>query len=229
MITCEYFEKQMDDLFDGCLPSDESQKLKQHLAHCEHCKRLSESHLNYLNKIRNLNTPSPEPGAMMHLLRQTRLQAEEQHTKVRQRRSFLMGFIAASLLMTITFFSYQTYQSNTDLQLAAIDDFLNEEEQPLLKEITVTIHVPSTLESAQLALQLPDNLRIQGFESMQHIAWPTHLEKGVNQLTLPLLVQPGTDLNQPHIIAASIQYQQQQKGFQLSVDLNTPQKSSVDA
>lgn len=198
--------------------ADQAEHLASHIEHCEHCQQAIAEHKDYLFKMQRFTVPEPNAGTYARLLRNARLESDHSDQGSQRRHSFLQGFAAASVLAVALFSVNSVWSPNTasPLETVQIENWVEQ-------EITVVINVPVDLSGALLALEMPDELRLQGYSDIDLLSWQVDLKKGANTLTLPITVQPGTDLTQPFFITATVEYQNQYKGFQLPVELKTPQ------
>jgi hypothetical protein len=208
-MNCEDTLLQLDEFCRDELSAEATLALQTHVDQCSLCHKVIVEHREYLQRMVNFEAPSPAPG-----------------TNARQ-SSFMQGFAAASVMAMALFGGFMVLQGGGEQNL---DPMLAEWIQPWeAQEVTVVINVPVDLPGAQLALQMPAELRLQGYSELDRLSWQVDLKKGANTLTLPITVQPGTDLTQPIFISAEVGYQNQYKGFQLPVELKTPQTRRQDA
>lgn len=230
-MNCNTFEQRLDDYAAGQLDAKTLANCDQHVHHCENCQRALKIHQAYLQRVRAFAVPEPDPGRLAHLLAVTPELAQTEHRltpTANNKAAFFKGFAAASLLACVIA-GLSIYSNQTPGPIAEFADSESIIDVDLSKEVVVAIHVPDAIPAAQLALELPDNLRIQGQEALDLIAWSVDLEKGANVLRLPLRIRAGTDLAEIQRIAATLIFADQSKQFDLEVNLSSPIPSRKDA
>jgi len=226
-MICEDTLMQLDEFCRDQLSAEATLALQTHVDQCSLCHTVVVEHREYLQRMVKFEAPTPATGTNARLLRQAREIAESRQVRAGRQSSFMQGFAAASVMAMALFGSFLVLQDDGEQNL---DPMLAEWIQPWeAQEVTVVINVPVDLPGAQLALQMPAELRLQGYNELDRLSWQVDLKKGANTLTLPITVQPGTDLTQPIFISAEVGYQNQYKGFQLPVELKTPQTRRQDA
>lgn len=226
-MNCQDTLLQLDAFCYDELPTDQALALQAHVDQCAECRQVVLEHREYLQRMVQFKAPEPTPGTNARLLHQARQIAESRQVRAGRHSSFVQGFAAASVMAVALFGGYLYQQQDTG---ETLDPLLAEWAQPWVEqEVTVVINVPVDLPGAQLALEMPEQMRLHGYAEMDRLSWQVDLKKGANTLTLPITVQPGTDLTQPIFISATVGYQNQYKGFQLPVELKTPQTRRQDA
>lgn len=59
-------------------------------------------------------------------------------------------------------------------------------------DVTVTLESPEPLEGADVRIELRGAVALRGYEGQRELAWRTDLDRGVNQLTLPVVALDAT-------------------------------------
>ena len=223
-MNCAEFENVLDEYHADNLEPLEREACSAHLDSCVQCSFQLEQHADYMQRIATFSVPEPEPGRLAHILAQTSTLAASENTDEsrNQRKGFFQGFAAASLVACVLSAGvyFQTAQHDEPTDLAASDTIISVD---FKREVVVSINVPTDMPAAQLAFELPANLRLQGDEELDFVAWSVDLHKGANVLRLPLTVRAGTDLSAAQTIAATVVYQDKAKNFDLMVDLSKAQ------
>lgn len=226
-MNCEDTLLQLDEFCREELSAEATLALRTHVDQCTLCHTVVVEHREYLQRLVSFEAPAPAPGTSARLLRQAREIAESRQQRAGRQSSFVQGFVAASVIAVALFGGFLYLQ---DDRQQGLDPLWAEWVQPWEEqEVTVVINVPVDLPGAQLALQMPEELRLRGYSELDRLSWQVDLKKGANTLTLPITVQPGTDLTQPIYISAELGYHNKYKGFQLPVELKTPQTRRQDA
>ena len=106
-------------------------------------------------------------------------------TEARRSRGFWLGTavggaIAAGIAITIALLWPQAATApigNPEVQLA-----VNE-----VREVSMSLESPEALADAEIRVVLTGGVGLQGFAGQRELRWMTDLDRGVNQLTLPLV------------------------------------------
>jgi hypothetical protein len=227
-VNCEAIIEQLDDFERGCLQKSRTLEVASHLYACDACRRAQVEHRGYLQIMSEFQMPEPAPGKLAHMLRETQLRGAQRAGGSQSRRDFVKGFAAASLLAiaVLDLLEYVPGSGVDELNPVAIAG----PQYTITREITVVINVPADMPAAGLALNFPEQLRLQGVENLPRVAWSVDLLEGPNVLTLPVTIAAGTNLAEPLSIAATVSYDSQRRDFQLPVELlasHDPQQGAL--
>lgn len=216
-MNCTVFDtylSQHDEAGSAALRHDE---LVAHTAHCGHCYRQWQQHERYLAILTNAPIPELDSGRAARLLR--RAGAAQKTTG---QRPFVQGFIAASVLALGVLLGLNLLQNPTPTGAA----------QPVLgqydwtQEVTIAITAPHDMDGAHLVLQLPPNMGIEGYEYRSEVVWPLNLKQGRNTIVLPVLIDELAIYEDHLRLPASLIYNNSQKDFELTLELDAPQNPS---
>ncbi len=214
-MNCEQLEQLIDDFQQGKLEIAQKNLADEHLKTCQQCKLTLLIHNDYKYQMQTFRAPDPEPGVIGKLMHKAR--EENKHYYDSRHRTFTQGFIAASILALVLIVGLNS--------LSAIDNTANviasSTDTTSYQQVVVVINVPTNMPGVSLALKIPDSIELDGFDGMSLVKWQVNLQQGANKLILPVVVKPGTDISQPLFIAATIGYQDQEKGFQLPLEFVT--------
>lgn len=201
------------------LPQDEL--VAYHLKHCQSCHDNFAASKHYFNVIEHMAVPDLNPDRIDRLFRSTRaMQPKSSHTSTNAvgpwfSQGLNQGLVfacALGLILMLGMFNRPSLNTGESLVGAA---------QVLAStNISLVIEVPSDMLQADLTLQFPDQLRWDGFEELQRIEWAVDLEQGVNILELPVTLVSRLVDDQPLIITASLEYQQEVRNFELPVQIS---------
>jgi len=232
---CDVVIERFDDYLGDTLAPSLQQTTGDHIDCCPKCSKLFAEHESYLQVMLNYNAPEPRPGQLAHLLRQARHDSkliEQMPARTHSQSSaasFYKGFAAASVMLLTLFGVTQLNEpSLPDRSVVAtvVDSVGEKEVEPMarIQDVTIVINVPHDMQAANLALDFPDALRLEGLEDLQRVAWAVDLTQGANVLTLPLSIVSERNLNGSLVIAASVEYHNNIRDFQLAVELSPSQK-----
>jgi hypothetical protein len=224
-MKCSMIEKRLDEYDSGDLSLELLELMEEHIEACSDCQRIVSEHRGYRELMADFESPAPAPGQMARLLRDASGLGQQRELSRHGRHSFLQGFAMAASIAMAAVIGWQLVLP-VGLQDGVLpDDGSLVTAQPEIREtretreITVVINVPADMTGANLALELPAGMRIEGLEEYATVAWSVDLDKGANVLTLPVTVTGADQLPEQLYIAATIEYQDRVKAFQLPVQL----------
>ncbi|MFT7560307.1 MAG: hypothetical protein ACI93R_002225 [Flavobacteriales bacterium] len=221
-MNCNSVVEKFDEYNDEMLSPLEQKSVCQHLSTCKCCAsayaEFQHEHRSYLALLAKAAPQEMGSGRAIQLLRvaKTRVENEKtRHKTLHVNTPFLQGFAAAIALVAVVFvFSFMQNDGDPEVIPAGIV------QTGTFHDVNVVIFVPNDMPGAELKLQLPDNMVLEGSPDMRTIVWTSDLLAGANQLVLPVFVAPDTDLNVQQSIAATIGYNDKTRTFELRVNLN---------
>lgn len=218
-MNCEQVQHILDDYFDGTLDMTNYGELKRHLARCDQCQQKVDDHHQFLDVLNAQPVPEMSSGYALNMIKKAQSQAQKNHWHKQKRFSFIQGFAAAMVLAVIGLVVNDRLHDYRDLEPTST--LASESQQGLrYTEVNVVIFVPEDMDNVALALYLPDGLSMDDFSETQFVAWTTDLSQGANQISLPVIIEPGVDIDTVKTLMASITYKNKTKEFQLNVDLS---------
>ena len=162
----------------GILPL---QAARAHLEGCEECAAA----LRAVSALRaEHDAPVPRVPAQS-FARAMELATHTPRTEARRGRSFWLGTavggaLAAGIAVVVATMWPQTTMppiGNPEVRLA-----LNE-----VRQVSMSLDSPEALAEAEIRVVLTGGVGLQGFAGQRELRWTTDLDRGVNQLTLPLV------------------------------------------
>jgi len=85
------------------------------------------------------------------------------------------------------------------------------------KTVNLMFASASALGDAQVTLQLPEGVELEGFPGERNIQWMTSLDAGKNLLPLPLIARHGDGGE----LVATLEHGERSKTFRIQIDLRT--------
>jgi hypothetical protein len=166
----------------GSQRSDELRAAMAHATHCADCH----SSLRALDALRTLQDepiPSPSAGAIERAIEQ----ALTGSPALRYRRGFWSGLASgAALAATVAAIAVGiwVYTSGAGAP-AAMPEVRLALNQP--RPVTVTLESPEALHGAEVRIELRGAVALDGYAGQRELRWSTDLDRGINQLTLPVV------------------------------------------
>jgi len=160
----------------------ERRKAELHLAQCESC-RLAERALAMLDAERRVPVVRLAEGAFERALQRA---VQRPVTVAPSRRGFWLGTavggaLAASIAVAVTLLWLQP-----DVPVATVNPEVTLVQNEV-REVSVSLESPEALVGAEIHVVLTGAIGLQGFADQRELRWVTDLDRGVNQLTLPLV------------------------------------------
>jgi hypothetical protein len=158
-------------------------------AHVEGCEDCAAALLAVSALRAERDAPAPRAPAQS-FARAMELATHTPRTEARRGRSFWLGTavggaLAAGLAIVVAALWPQTALppiGNPEVRLA-----LNE-----VRQVSMSLDSPEALAGAEIRVVLTGGVGLQGFAGQRELRWMTDLDRGVNQLRLPLV---GLDAN----------------------------------
>ena len=214
-MNCTDLNNLLDDYVADRLEGSLSEQISSHLSECEMCRKLVHQHKEYFVRINTFTAPSLSSSRSARILRLAVAEGQKKLDAKNQRMSFVRGFVAASVLAVTAFIGLNTLQPTSQpTALVGMYDWV--------EEISLVINVPEDMNGAQLILDLPADISIQGLEHLARVKWPVDLKKGSNVIELPVYIEPYAEYAEVVTLSASIVYKDKKRNFELDINLASP-------
>ena len=154
----------------------------RHVTECEACRAAAQA-ITALAAERTATVPRLAEGAFERALQRA---AQPPQRSAPNRRSFWLGTavggaLAASLAVAVTVWwlpsRVPSAAANPEVRLA-----LHE-----VRPVSVSLDSPESLQGAEIHIVLTGAIALDGYAEQRELRWVTDLDRGVNQLTLPLV------------------------------------------
>jgi len=159
-----------------------------HVATCDDC-RAALSALDATLALRAEPLPIVEDAAVERAIDRALTEGPAQ----RYRRGFWNGLASgAAIAATIAAVAVGlgVFRSGGDVSPAAVPEVriaVNKR-----SDVTVTLESPEALANAEVRVQLRGAVSLDGYDGQRELKWSTNLDRGVNQLTLPVVANDAT-------------------------------------
>ena len=166
----------------GSQRSAELRSAMAHATNCEDCHSALRA-LDALRTLRDEPIPLPDEGAVERAIGRALASSPVQ----RYRRGFWRGLAsgialaAAIAAMAVGVWLYMGSGSPSSA-VPEVHVALNES-----SPITVTLESPEALRGAEVRVELRGAVALEGYAGQRELRWSTDLDRGVNQLTLPVV------------------------------------------
>lgn len=186
-------------------------------AHADSCKDCAAAlvALAALEAEAAVSPPRARPGAFNRALEQA---LTPRRIELQPRRGFWLGaavggLLAASLAVFATML-WLAPQAPASFSNPAIRLAMNEQ-----RDVNVSLESPEALADAEIHVVLTGSIGLKGFGTQRELRWTTNIDRGANQLTLPL-VALGADGGQ---IMVEVVHGDRRRTFVVDVQTQDPE------
>lgn len=171
----------------GSQPGGELRAAMEHAAGCGDCHAALRA-LDALRTLRDEPAPILPDAVIERAIDRALTSAPAQ----RYRRGFWSGLasgaaLAATLAAVAVGVWLGTIERDVPASVPQVSMALN---QP--RDVTVTLESPEALADAEVRVELRGAVALEGYAGQRELRWSTYLERGVNQLTLPIVALDAT-------------------------------------
>jgi hypothetical protein len=160
---------------------------ERHVAGCVDCRHALHA-VRALHAERHVPIASAAPGAMARALRRA---AQGSEPKVRSLRGFWLGLavggvLAASIVLAVVgALQVGGLRGAFPAPVTAVPQValaVNE-----TRDVSIALDSPETLLNAEIRVVLTGGIGLRGYGTQRELRWLTNIDRGVNQLTLPIV------------------------------------------
>ena len=199
-MNCREVTTRLDDWLDGQLAADEAERIAHHLDECPCCEAEAAREWALRTALRALPVPPPPPGFADRVLANAVRMPRGRRTGLAIAASLVLG-IAVGLSVSLP--RQAPMQSLPGITLAVA--------QP--RNVNLVFESTQALQQVEFTIRLPEGVEVVGYPRQRELTWSAGLERGKNQLTLPLVIQAGTGGD----VVAELVHGKQRKHFNLRV------------
>lgn len=176
-----------EDAIDVILASRVPQSAEHHAARrhansCDDCRAALRA-LDALHALRDEPMPAVDDNAIERAIDRAFTESPER----RYRRGFWRGLASGAALaagMSALAVGLWLFEAG-DVEPAAIPEVRIALNRP--SNVTVTLETPEPLPNAEVRVELRGAVALDGYAGQRELRWSTDLDRGVNQLTLPVV------------------------------------------
>jgi len=192
----------------------------EHLATCESCRNAAHA-LAVLRADRDLLIQVPSEGAFRRAILAATSGRERGRGAAPRRATFWLGVGAGAALAAGIAAGVMILRPLVEPAahgLPAVTLAVNEE-----RDVSVALSSPEPLMDAEIRVSLSGEIGLRGFTDQRELRWRTDLDRGVNQLTLPLIAL-GSHGGQ---ILVEVQHGDKRRAFVVDVRASDRQPSAA--
>ncbi|QKT03357.1 zf-HC2 domain-containing protein [Ectothiorhodospiraceae bacterium 2226] len=215
-MNCRDIKSELDDWLDGYLPPARRQRVSAHLKRCTACAGALADRQALDAALRAMPVPPPPPGFADRTLARA--------VAAQPRRRPLGGLaLAASLMIGVAVGALLTLPQQAEVGPAALAGVTVTAAEP--RNVKLMFEAGQALQAVTLTVRLPEGVELHGYPEQRTLSWVTDLERGTNQLTLPLVVRSGAGGE----VVAEMEYGGQRRLFNLQVRAQEPAGTAATA
>lgn len=177
-MNCTEITTLIDDYIDCELTPSMRQAFESHVSSCAACQKQLDRSKHMLSALANLPIEPPSEHFEQRVFSEVRHKYNRKH-----HYTFAAGFataIAASFMLW--FVSNIFFMPPETPETPAISIAMHE-----IRTVRLMIDAGVDIKQAQLSIDLPENMRIDGYPQNTQLSWQTDLSQGHNVLSLPLI------------------------------------------
>ena len=171
----------------GSQPGSDLRESMDHAAHCDDCHAALRA-LDAMRALRDEPAPIADEGAVERAIDRALTTSSAE----RYRRGFWSGLASgAAMAATIAAVAVGVwlFGDGTDPSVAVPEVRIALHQR---SDVTVTLESPERLTNAEVRVELRGAVALDGYAGQRELRWSTDLDRGVNQLTLPVVAIDAT-------------------------------------
>ncbi len=180
-MNCEKIQNLLNDYIDDTLPVLHAEVVKNHCHTCGDCARQLKGLRIQKESLSSLPIAPASDGFEKRVFVRAIENAaitKKIHSKPGNFYKFATAAMLTALVLWLGLFN-DTKTGEDDLYLVTVGDEV--------RTIKVAIDSEQALDAVNMRVELSDNLELKGYGNKKQIHWTTHLNEGVNVISLPIV------------------------------------------
>lgn len=155
----------------------------EHLSECQLCQHYY-SDLMLEQELNEFQVPEPSPDFLERAL----ARAVTEPVPVKHSSWRWPSAMAASVLAAVVGL-FVLWDLPPEEEVVSVAEVVPQQPLYTREQVRIVIYSKEDRDSAELSIELAENLELEGYAGRSQVAWNTKLSKGANLLTLPVLVR----------------------------------------
>jgi len=210
-MNCISCTELLDQYLDDELAEAVAGQVRSHTESCPECSALLQRKTGLRQALRAIPCVPPVEGFYDRALEQTVKTTQRNEIKFWTSAGLGTAIAASVVAWLVLVLPVDQTEEIDAAQLAGVTISLNVE-----KTVRVSFQSVRELPGAMLTVQLPPGVEISGYANQSEIAWSTDVTRGVNILSLPIVVRSGSG----GTIVAQIEHSGKSKSFRFDVSVS---------
>lgn len=212
MTNCEEISARLAATAEFADALDERRNI-EHLAGCQDCQQALRA-TEALRAERVGNVPPASSAAILRLLHAVQTDARARQKPLRAFWSGLgVGATAVAAVALLLFLPTAEERVDTGTTVPVVTLAVMEPQ-----DISIAINTPETMQGAEMHVMLRGAIDLAGYEGQRDLTWPVDLERGVNELTLPVIATSDRGGR----MVVEVRFGDKRKTFQVDVQAAAP-------
>lgn len=181
-MRCVDIDKHIDGFLDKQSTPEDLLAFDHHVSQCAECAEKLEIAKSLSSGLRN----QPLPHYSAKFKQRAFAEVRRQYKGEKQRDhgySFATGFATAAVVSLVIWFVSSVYLADTLIEQPQMISVAMNQAQT----VSLIFDSHTDIQQANLSIDLPDNMELDGYPGRRELSWQTSLKKGQNILTLPIL------------------------------------------
>lgn len=182
IMKCTDIQINIDNYLDRQLSLIEKIAFEEHVADCDECASHLKQARDILTKLQNLAVPENSFNFDKRIFSEVRKQYKE-HKQPQHGFGFATGFATAAVASLAIWFVSATYLPIQQVEHPQIISMTMNQSQT----VRLLFDSDIDIQQAELKIDLPGNMHLEGYSGRNSLTWQTSLQKGQNVLALPVI------------------------------------------
>ncbi|MDH5547195.1 MAG: hypothetical protein OEZ43_16530 [Gammaproteobacteria bacterium] len=219
-MSCDSIKDVIIDYVGGQLDSDNMVRIENHISDCAQCQQRVLREREIRRALSEQPTDAPDSEFFDRIMDDiVRSSGGHKHF------GFWNGFATAiaAALFAWTVFTPATLVNTENSELTQAVVTLNAQVDQL-KNVRISFDSPADFEQVSMSLSLPDHVELVGYAGERELTWTTTISKGINILTLPIMVKHEGK----GVLYATVSRAGKTKVFTINLDATARQETLID-
>ena len=181
-MKCAEINNHIDGLLDKQLNPEELLAFEQHVSHCTECTEKLKTAKSLSSGLRNQPLPHYSAKFKQRAFAEVRRQYKDEQ-QPDHGYSFAAGFATAAVASLLIWFVSSVYLADTLIEQPQMIAVAMNQAQT----VSLIFDSHTDIQHANLSINLPDNMELDGYPGRRELSWQTSLKKGQNILALPIM------------------------------------------
>ncbi|MCK4710597.1 MAG: zf-HC2 domain-containing protein [Gammaproteobacteria bacterium] len=181
-MKCTDINIYIDEYLDRQLSSEDRISFEQHVSGCVECACRLKQARTLLTKLQDITVPEYSAHFEQRVFSEVRRQYKDEK-RSHSGFNFSAGFATAAVASFAIWFVSTVYLPETQLEQPQVISLVMNQTQT----VKLMFDAHKDIQQAQLSINLPGNMQLEGYPDRRTLSWKANLQKGQNILALPII------------------------------------------